>query len=335
MKLNWARGLFLSLLIANLSSSCTSNKTASSPSSGQIEFRDDIQTKADQVFTKISVITSPIMNISTGDSSPDNWTDFQKSSHNCVSDDFYRWHDKRHFDSDSFSLVKNNPTAFELLNSMNVFSENIMPHDITPETKIGSPPMMLLEYIHDSLMIGNSTQNSQSTSILKPRPDLTINSYFVKKSKAGEFRLHDFERMRFTSQCSRFVIHHMSYGAFLSVNLKLIFANQDIKTRFLSAYGESAPFVGNYTKAQLKQMSDSLRNTNTKMQIQIAQLGGDAQATQKLLYKYHCRSTELDQCLDLTNNLFEDFFKNQLGNIQSTTLTSGWAKVGFSSKQIN
>ncbi len=216
----------------------------------------------------------------------------------------YQKNEKINIHKSDISLFKTNPAPLDVIESLNVFSEDILPKKIAGEMKIGAIPFMLLSFAkHLSL-----------------ESDLKITNVVSVKKIAGQF-----VSTNKTDHCETQA--SALYGAALSIAMNLRFQTTQDKISFQKKFGDQTPFMSEKILGNDKAISDFLTQRAAEIDFSVAQLGGDVQKTKIFVSQITCSTLHIDDCRKARHSLFEYFFNEELAPPETPSQTNGWVAV--------
>jgi hypothetical protein len=216
---------------------------------------------------------------------------------------------KSKFLKNDISLNQINPNPFAVIESLNLFSEDILAKKIDGESKIGLIPFMLLNY----------------AKFLEHDSNLKINHVVSIKKFVGT--LNDVKAASADHRCDHQVVEKITYGAAISVALGYVFKAPEDKILFADTFGEIENFSPNKVSPQDKELRKFLVDKKVEINFSVAQIGGSVEKTKKFVSEMSCSIRDLEACEAAQSQLVDYFFTEELAAPTSETQTNGWVSV--------
>ena len=210
------------------------------------------------------------------------------------------------------TLYQNNPDPLDVIESLNIFPADILPQKITGNSPFGQTPTMLLRYV--------KTINDDS--------NLKITSVTSIKKVSGEFFADQPTSVK-DQICSSKVIYAVHYGTGISVAFILRFQKSEDKKAFQEAFGTNSPFSMANPEFTDLAMSAQLAAAKARIELDIAQIGGDIEKTKTYVAQVSCGIDKLESCREARRNIIDYFFKNELKPPSSPDQPNGWTPVNL------
>ncbi len=215
-----------------------------------------------------------------------------------------------------FSLKEVNPNPFALIESLNLFSEDILPQKIDGASQIGAIPYMLLNY----------------AQFMERESNRKISYVVSSKKIAGS--LIDTAPQSADQVCENHLIKSITFGAALSASLGLIFRNEADRNLFVDTFGETEIFLGSKTLTQEETMTKFLIDKSVEINFSVAQLGGDVEKTKKFVSEMSCSVQNLDACRLAQKQIFAQFYAQEQPSPLTRLNSNGWTPVQISTHAI-
>ena len=211
------------------------------------------------------------------------------------------------------SMYRNNPNPLELVESLNIFSADILPKKITGETQRGNTPDMLLRY----MKYVNDNSEIKVTGVMS-----------VAKVSGG---FHGIQAQNIkNNKCNTQVIEGIEYGAAISVAIMIKFQSRKDRNDFESDFGIDSPFsLGDKPEHSDAEMSARLSADKAQIEMSIAEIGGDIDKTRAFVSKISCGVGKLSDCRKARRDIIRYFFDQELQKPTSPDQTNGWIPVSL------
>ncbi len=218
---------------------------------------------------------------------------------------------------DDLTLYKNNPDPLEVIESLNLFSPEILPRKISGEMNLGQTPSMLLRYAKTL----NDDVNYKITSVTS-----------LSKIPGGFFG-ENLQAVRDNS-CKAHLVSGIHYGAALSIALSFKFVKIEDRLQFEKEFGPDLAFSASSNDVKDEKMSIRLKAMNVSIEMNVAQIGGDIEKTKQLLPQLSCHIENLESCREARRKLIEFFFNVELSPPVSPDQANGWMPVNLESLSL-
>ena len=215
------------------------------------------------------------------------------------------------------SLFQYNPSPVSVVESLNLFSPEVMPQKITGETSVGLTPSMLLRYA--------KTVNDDS--------QLKITNVTSFKKLPGGFYGQHLQSAK-DHACNKKIVNALHLGAGISVAISLKFLTADDRIAFQNEFGVEVLSPKPNQELNDASLSAKLKSMKASIEIDIGQIGGSIEETKKTLAQNSCTIDQLDRCRLLRKKVLKQFFYEQLRPPTSLDQTNGWVPVNFETFSI-
>ncbi len=208
------------------------------------------------------------------------------------------------------SMYENNPDPLDVIESLNIFSSEVLPRKITGDTSLGATPQMLLQFAKTIYDDSNTKITSVTTFRKTPGAFVATNPTSVRDNV-----------------CNAKVVDATLYGAAISVAISIRFQTPSDKKAFQDAFGADNPFVTTNPEFTDLAMSAQLTAAKASVEIDVGQIGGDVAKTKSFMTQISCGIDKLEKCRVGRRDLIENFFKTELKPPVSPQEANGWVPV--------